>query len=386
MARRNKYNRNDVQGVYDRIQRFNKWKNRFVLSLIILACSAIMIAIIIVVLGSQAEEIVVKYQNLSGAPSDSKQQFALHNVIITYEDNGKLSIEIVQGNKGTNASLSGVGDSDPGTPDGDTEAGGSGGTIDDPSDDGEWTGNGFELNAMDIYKSYSFSSSGSASNIVINGVQLYNDMPWKDDGNWYKFSVNAASDYLEYNLGSPIKAGSSFHTDNNNSDSPINRNGIDCMGIAWMPIFCFIDTNADGSLASTYDGDVCDLFYGVVILENNGKTYYMPICSGGDNKGHTFPGGLAQTYIGNGTVADLNKGTVTINAGGSTDQALLEWNGSPMHGTEIDIEEFRKNWSTSTTYNGGGMSHHPALTIETNKAFAKKLSSYTIKGYIIHKN
>ena len=383
MARKN-YNHGDMKGVIGGIQKLNKWKNRFITGLIFAACGAVIIFLIVLMLGTRTEEIIEKHKNLSGAPHDSKQQFAMRNVIITYDDNGKMSIQIVQGNNGNNAGIGGVGDSDPGTPDSDGDVGG-GGTIEDPDDDGEWNGDGFELNAMDIYKAYSFST-GSVAGQTINGVKLYDSIPWSDDGNWYKFSVNAASDYLEYNVGSPIKAGSSFHIDNYNSASPITKNGVSCMGIAWMPIFCFINTNEDGSLASAYDSSVCDQYYGAVILEKNGNTYYMPICSGGDNKGHTFPGGLAQTYIGNGTVADLNKGTLTINAGGATDQSMLKWNGSPMHGKEIGIEDFRNNWSTATTYNGGGMGSHPALTIETHKNFANALSGYTIKGYVIHKS
>ena len=138
MARRN-YNQDDMKGVIGGIQKLNKWKNRFITGLIFTACGAVIIFLLVLMLGTRTEEIIDKYKNLSGAPHDSKQQFAMRNVIITYDDNGKMSIQIVQGNNGNNAGVGGVGDSDPGTPDGDGDSGsggGSGGGGDDPGNTG----------------------------------------------------------------------------------------------------------------------------------------------------------------------------------------------------------------------------------------------------------
>lgn len=126
MARRN-YNQDDMKGVIGGIQKLNKWKNRFITGLVFTACGAVIIFLIVLMLGTRTEEIIDKYKNLSGAPHDSKQQFAMRNVIITYDDNGKMSIQIVQGNNGNNAGIGGVGDSDPGTPDSDGDVGGGSG-------------------------------------------------------------------------------------------------------------------------------------------------------------------------------------------------------------------------------------------------------------------
>lgn len=133
MARRN-YNQDDMKGVIGGIQKLNKWKNRFITGLVFAACGAVIIFLIVLMLGTRTEEIIEKHENLSGAPHDSKQQFAMRNVIITYDDNGKMSIQIVQGNNGNNAGVGGVGDSDPGTPDSDGDVGGG-------SDGGDDSGN-----------------------------------------------------------------------------------------------------------------------------------------------------------------------------------------------------------------------------------------------------
>lgn len=135
MARRN-YNQDDMKGVIGGIQKLNKWKNRFITGLVFTACGAVIIFLIVLMLGTRTEEIIDKYKNLSGAPHDSKQQFAMRNVIITYDDNGKMSIQIVQGNNGNNAGIGGVGDSDPGTPDSDGDVGGGSDGDDDPGNTG----------------------------------------------------------------------------------------------------------------------------------------------------------------------------------------------------------------------------------------------------------
>lgn len=265
--------------------------------------------------------------------------------------------------------------------------GGTGGTGSSVGTPG-WSGNGFALNAMDIYSKYEYDGTGGDAGVSINGVTLYTGIPWEDDGNWYEFSIGAASSYLDYNVGKGLSTRSSVHTDNYNSGSGIVKEGVNCVGIAWMPIFCFLNVNDDGSFSQAYTSGLCNKYYGVVILEKDGVTYYMPVCSGGDNKGHTFPGGLAQTYIAHETTVDLEYGVVSLDAGTNpNDLALLDWDGIDMEGHAVSVEDFRNNWKTAVTYQGAvvGNCGHPSLTIECHANFKSALAGYSIKGYIMHK-
>lgn len=168
MARRN-YNQDDMKGVIGGIQKLNKWKNRFVTGLVFAACGAVIIFLIVLMLGTRTEEIIDKYKNLSGAPHDSKQQFAMRNVIITYDDNGKMSIQIVQGNNGNNAGVGGVGDSDPGTPDSDGDVGGGDGGDNEPDIPGPKTGT--PLNPNDVEKAvYQFLKGLGYADTEIAGI------------------------------------------------------------------------------------------------------------------------------------------------------------------------------------------------------------------------
>lgn len=271
--------------------------------------------------------------------------------------------------------------------------GGSGGGSGDTGGTGEtigsesgWSGTSFALSAMSMYDSYSYSRAGQSKGATINGVTLYDCVPWEDDGNWYKFSNTAASGYLSFNVGKGLQSRSAVHTDNYDSSTAIVKNGISCVGISWMPIFCFLDVNDNGQFSPSYTSSLCNSYYGVVILEKDGETYYMPVCSGGDNKGHTFPGGLAQTYVAHGTTVDLANGKITLDAGSnSSDISALKWGSTQMEGYTVSIDDFRRDWGSKVTYNGGGMSSHPSLTVECNSSFKTELSGYSIKGFIMHK-
>ncbi len=117
---------NDTKGILDGIQKLKKFRTRLILILVSIVSVGIIIIMLIILFGSSIQNIIDQYNNLSGATEDSKQQFAFRNVKITYDERGKMNIEIVQGANESNGGLGGVGDSDPGTPDGDEDSGGGG--------------------------------------------------------------------------------------------------------------------------------------------------------------------------------------------------------------------------------------------------------------------
>lgn len=118
MARRNKFDPNSIDDAMNGMRKLNNWRKKFIYTILLIACLAVVVILIVIMLGTQADNILAKYESLSGAPTDSRKQFALHNVIITYDNvTGKMSIEIAQGANGSDAGLVGTSDSDPGTPD-----------------------------------------------------------------------------------------------------------------------------------------------------------------------------------------------------------------------------------------------------------------------------
>lgn len=125
MARRD-IDFNDTKSILDGVQKLKKFRTRLILALVSVVSIGIIIIMLIILFGSSIQNIIDQHNSLSGATEDSKQQFAFRNVKITYDERGKMNIEIVQGANESDGGLGGVGDQDPGTPNGE-DADGSGG-------------------------------------------------------------------------------------------------------------------------------------------------------------------------------------------------------------------------------------------------------------------
>lgn len=118
----------DIKDLVSSVNKIKKWKNRLIFSVIGIAVVGVIIVFLVILIGSETDEIVTAYNNLSGKPYDSKQQFGARNVKITKDNNGKLQIELILGNNKNDSDLNGTSDSDPGTPDGDVDSGSNGGS------------------------------------------------------------------------------------------------------------------------------------------------------------------------------------------------------------------------------------------------------------------
>lgn len=120
---------------------FTKWlKSKAALPTTLLGATTSIVAITLFVttVGVQSDDILNKYNNLSGRREDSKEKFGHRFFKIVVDENGNERLEIIVGGKEGNAGLSGVGDSDPGTPEnGGESTGGSGGPGGSPPDGGE---------------------------------------------------------------------------------------------------------------------------------------------------------------------------------------------------------------------------------------------------------
>lgn len=350
---------------------------------VLLILLALYLIFLLVEASATGDSIVDIYCSLTARVSESSVNFDKRLSFVTTNTDGTVSIEFGwkdEYTKSTGEVSSAWAENNPGSGNWSGSSGSGAG----------WDGDGIALNAMDMYNSFTYSGVGGVvSNVSINGVNLYTGIPWADDGNWYMLDENAVNQYTTKNLGKPVSYSSAAHSDPNNSGSPINKDGVNCVGIAWFPIFSFCDVNEDGSYSPAWGGGLASQFKGVAVLEKGGSTYYLPICSGGDNKGHVFPGGLVQTYIDNDTRLNPSTGIVTFENTGHPDSHLIKWNGAEPNGMQVSLQEFRQNWGQSTTYNGSpGVANcgHPQFHLECNGSFVSALSGYSVTGFIIHKN
>jgi hypothetical protein len=113
---------------------FVRWlKSKIAAPMIILGAVASIVAIVLLVtiVGANSEDILYKYNSLSGRREDSKEKFGHQFFKVIIDEKGNEKLELIVGNNKDNAGISGTGDSDSGTPDGynDNDTGGESDSV-----------------------------------------------------------------------------------------------------------------------------------------------------------------------------------------------------------------------------------------------------------------
>ena len=139
-------------------------------------------------------------------------------------------------------------------------------------------------------------SFGSGASVVgsIDGVDLYNGMPFNDDGHWYKFDYDAVNSYTQSAVGSNCKIGTVYQDDYNVGSQV--RDGVTCHNIAFCGMMACLGSDDTGIVNPGFGSSNNPYYYGVAVFEKDGLLYYWPVCAK-DNAGHGFPGGVAHTLI-----------------------------------------------------------------------------------------
>lgn len=141
----------------------------------------------------------------------------------------------------------------------------------------------------------------------VSGLPIYNGWPW-GSATATVCDPFAMRDQLIQDIA--VAAGTSIDDIRKNTnvqvvvdsycaDDLINVNGIDCMPLCFYP--AWVDTDYyEKSWAGqnpAFSTAMADSVYACLVLEDNaGNNWYLPVRQS-DNKGHTFPGGVAQTFL-----------------------------------------------------------------------------------------
>ena len=254
-----------------------------------------------------------------------------------------------------------------------------------------YAGGSLSFNPYDMYNKFSLGQGQVVS--TVNGIPLYDGLPWADDGKWYQLNTDAVSAYCQEWLGKGLSGGFSWHNDDNIKHNAIDKDGVTSMIIAVYPIFAFCPIS-DGGNPLDWSYIRAAKAKAVAILEKDGKTFYLPMGSGTqrgwwDNKGHTWPGGLVQTYVPNETAVNNNS---VILQSAKDDNGAVKWNGTRLSQftDAITLNEFTTLWSTALTYGRGSSKPpvsslgHPMLSIETTTSNQDAFKDYKIVGFLAH--
>lgn len=347
---------------------------------IIFVGSIVVIVVLFIVLfvsyaGSATDEIYEQYTATSDKKvSDSKQNFA--KILNFLSQAG-----IINGTYSISAYSEMVGlETDETTGDIGNTADVTGGSIPDIST-GEW---------------YSTMSLQASSTSVGNGaVKLYNGWPWGSANvtffNWstaYSDFVSDASSIagaqIDYQRNYQVDA------DNHCSSAPVNDSGVGCLSIAYYPSWVltnYYESQMTGGDPAWNKSDATSKRGCVVLKDSSGSYWFLPLASG-DNKGHTYPGGVAQTFVKRSTANSWQLANTVTNpeslglvkvsgTAGSGDGAI--WSGTDM---STVLKLFVPNSGSQLKY--GGSRVIPKISFEMHDSnrswFSGYLNSYEFIG------
>lgn len=250
-----------------------------------------------------------------------------------------------------------------------------------------------EINTGEWYSSMSLQASTSS---VGNGaVKLYNGWPWGSaDVTFFNWST-AYSDFISDAssiAGAQIDYQENYQVDedNNCSSSPVSDSGVACLSIAYYPSWVlpnYYESQMTGGDPAWNESDATSK-RGCIILKDSSESYWFLPLTSGDNKGHTYPGGVAQTFIKRSTANSWQLANTVTNpeslglvkvsgTAGSGDGAI--WSGADM---STVLKLFAPNSGSQLKY--GGSRVIPKISFEmhgSNRSwFSGYLNSYEFIG------
>lgn len=341
----------------------------------------------------QFDIVLDKYMELSDKRDDSKKDFTkkLFYIVKDSEGNTTITVRLPTGYDNEDEDEDEYIDpTDPGSGGG-TDGGGGG----NPDPDADW-----EKPDFDTSQWYSVTNvPASTQTTTVGSWTLYNGSPWGADNftfiNWPAMYSQFVSDVSSALGGSDSwhKDGLIYDEDNYNSASLQTVNGVPCMEMSYYPAWRHQDYyNRDWNMEKPawYGSDVQNVYGCLVWKDGSGNYWYNPIKSG-DNKGHTWPGGVAQTAM---QVASVGSTKHQIRYGWAIQPSNIPE--LPSVGNKVyegtirwALEPFNKSSTYNATVGGYNSSRQQLrMSVEINRAFKDSFqntnSAYTFVGVILH--
>ena len=218
--------------------------------------------------------------------------------------------------------------------------------------------------ADELYTHVTFSEAGSATSYTVDGVALYNQIPWDDDGNWYKLDYYKCATYIKAVMNNDLKHGAITSDSASKNHGTITHDNVACHRMSMSPTMAWLGCDETGEVVG-WSSSVADAHYGVACFSKNGQYYYWPI-TGGDNMGHSWPGGVAQTMLPNNGKYDSDTGMVTF-----SNWWDCTWNGATPSELTVD---YRNDILSGDVY-----SKHLGYSRWSPPAYATKMPEYHLE-------
>jgi len=158
---------------------------------------------------------------------------------------------------------------------------------------------GLAQDPMAFYKAVSVGKGKPVAKLGTTGVSLYDGLPWESNDIAFELDNSKVKEYLKNILGK--EPSFTIATDNHCVKPNQNIDGVLSADIAALPILAFREINDAGVPLNWTRNTRPKKLAAILKRKSDGEIFYLPCtCSPkGDAKGHTWPGGVAQTFLSN---------------------------------------------------------------------------------------
>lgn len=318
---------------------------------------------------------------------------------MTYE----VSVREIEDKKTTN--LGGIGES------------GDGGSEPNLPGIPDGFGSTINVDASQMYQDVKLEVS--SGEIMNNGLPLRDGWPteWGDSNvtfinwpglvdKWYEDAAAASGTSVDDIRKQSFSVASDKHCD----ATLANIDGVTCLPMCYYPAMCipdYYELSFSGN-EPAWSGEIARQYYACLVIENPyGDTAYIPITES-DNKGHTSPGGILQTFVKqapagpgswnlantlyvNGSPVDQNSAPGFTYIGPYLSHSYGSGDGANFYASTADVLGlFSKGTAVDLYYkdgSGGIGACKPHGSIETNSVFNNAmqtiLNEWNLKGIVV---
>lgn len=265
----------------------------------------------------------------------------------------------------------------------------------------------YQIRYGDFYSTLTLKAGTTHTDV--NGIPLYSEWPWGSDSVNVRFcDIRAMHDTLVSDIAdtlgidvSNVRHNTTLSVDSDRyvGSSITDVDGVGCVPMCFYPAWVSTDyyTRSWALENPAWSSSMAASVYACLVLEDSsGSNFLIPIVQS-DNKGHTFPGGVNQTFIkqinGNGSsltaqMANKVTGTAASNLSIVSGGAAVGSGDGPFYsGSLRDVLSVYDASGDSALYYGSGLCKIK-FSIEVNGAFQSKInnlinSGYTVKGVAV---
>jgi len=241
---------------------------------------------------------------------------------------------------------------------------------------------GLAQDPMSFYKAVSVGKGKPVAELGTTGVSLYDGLPWEPADKAFELDNDKVRDYEKSILGKDITF--SIAQDNYCSKTNQDIDGILSADVAALPILAFREIDDAGTPLNWTKKTRPKKLAAILKKKDSDERYYLPCtCTeDGDAKGHTWPGGVAQTFLSNGK---QKKNAWKFN----TDNGHIT--GDIIGKTVTSLSAIRKgyssvkyHWKWKGEMREGGV--HISISLELHKKFFdplnQKKNGYQLVGFV----